>query len=226
MLEDSKVTEDVLINNDSTNTLVSDREFIQDFEDEDVNIGRQVLSVSLFEEKNVMKASFEEISNEHDGSNEEVHFVLDLSFLSNNMIEIVQEAQVEETSIILEDNFSEIIDMIMPTCIEDKKVVLEEQLAQNEKLNEKYTKQTKEKVKRKLLMVGSNKLTSFRRAITKSKKKLKFWYFRVSRKVDAKSYMFAVQDYLLFYYKFHLTDCLLFAVKLEESFFPKRRRLM
>lgn len=38
ILEDSKVTEDEFINHDLTSTLVSDKEFIQDFEVEDVNV--------------------------------------------------------------------------------------------------------------------------------------------------------------------------------------------
>ena len=69
-----------------------------------------------------------------------------LSSISNDMVKIVQEAQVEETPtirkddiiemilpiqvkgsrIILEDNFPKVINMFMPIYIEQKKVVLDE----------------------------------------------------------------------------------------------------
>ena len=67
--------------------------------------------------------------------------------------------------------------MVLLIHIKDKKVVLEEYLAQKEKLNKKHIEQSKEKVKRELIMVCSYKSTFFRRAILKSKKTLKFWYF-------------------------------------------------
>ena len=51
-------------------------------------------------------------------------------------------------------------------------------------------------IKRELLMIYSYKSTALR-AIFKRKRKLKFWYFRVSRKVDAKCYTFILQDQLL-----------------------------
>lgn len=79
-----------------------------------------------------------------------------MSFISNDVVEILQEAEGDETLIVLKDDkvdmvlpitceakqivleYLEIIDMVMPICIEDKKVLLEEHLAQTEKLNEKH----------------------------------------------------------------------------------------
>lgn len=48
----------MLINHDSTSTLIGDREFILDFEVKDVNVEEQVLPVSSLTEKNVIKVSF------------------------------------------------------------------------------------------------------------------------------------------------------------------------
>lgn len=55
---ESEVTKDVFINQDLTITLVSDKEFIKDFEVADVNMEEQVLPVSSLEEKNVIKVLF------------------------------------------------------------------------------------------------------------------------------------------------------------------------
>lgn len=51
------------------------------------------------------------------------------------MVEIKQEVQVEETSIILKDNFSKISHMIMPIYIEVMKDVLEEDLVEKVEFN-------------------------------------------------------------------------------------------
>lgn len=75
----------MLINHDSISTLIGDKEFILDFEVEDVNVEEQVLPVSSLTEKNVIKVFFEEISNEHDVSIKVVQFIIDLSFISNDM---------------------------------------------------------------------------------------------------------------------------------------------
>lgn len=75
----------MLINHDSISTLIGDKEFILDFEVEDVNVEEQVLPVSSLIEKNVIKVFFEEISNEHDVSIKVVQFIIDLSFISNDM---------------------------------------------------------------------------------------------------------------------------------------------
>ena len=78
----------------------------------------------------------------------------------------------EAKQINLED--VEIIDIIMPIHVKDKKVVLEEHLPQKEKLKEKYIEQSNEKVKRELHVVFSSKFAFFKKSILKSKKKLKF----------------------------------------------------
>lgn len=109
---------------------------------------KQSLLASSLKEKNVAKASLEVISNELDWSNEKVLFILDMSFLSNDMTEVMQESHVEETIILEEDdkvdmalpveveskqivikeNLFAFIDMVMPTYIKDKKVLLLEDL--------------------------------------------------------------------------------------------------
>lgn len=155
---DSKAIEGVLINHDSTITLISDKEFIQDFE-------------------------------------------------------------VKDKMIIQED--LEIIDMIMLIPIEDKKVILEVDLVEKVKFSGRHIKQSTKNLKKNLQTVCLYKSTVFRKVILKNKKKLKFWYFRVSRKFDAKHYVFKLRDYLLLYYKFHPLDCLLFSAKLEDEFFRK-----
>lgn len=68
-------------------------------------------------------------------------------------------------------------------------------------------------------MVCSYKFAYFRRAILKIKKKLKFWYFQISRKVDAKCYKFTLQDQLLLHHKFYPPDYFLFSAKLEDVLF-------
>lgn len=78
----------MLINHDSISTLIGDKEFILDFEVEDVNVEEQVLPVSSLTEKNVIKVFFEEISNEHDVSIKVVQFIIDLSFISNDMAKV------------------------------------------------------------------------------------------------------------------------------------------
>ena len=90
-----------------------------------------------------MKASFKEISNKPEVSNEEVQSILDLDFIPDNMVEIIQEAQDKRMPIFLKDDKIdmvlpiihkakqivledlEIIDIVMPLHIEDKKVVFE-----------------------------------------------------------------------------------------------------
>ena len=56
--------------------------------------------VSSLEEKNITKASFEDISNALEVFNKEVQLVLDLNFISNDIVKIAQEAQGEETPIV------------------------------------------------------------------------------------------------------------------------------
>lgn len=92
------------------------------------------LALSL-EEKNVAKASLENISNEPEVSNKEVQSIFIWVFICNDMVEIKQEVQVEETSIILKDNFSKISHMIMPIYIEVMKDVLEEDLVEKVEFN-------------------------------------------------------------------------------------------
>lgn len=66
---DSRVTKEVLTVHDSTNIVISDKGFIQDFEVEDLSMEEQVPPMSSSEEKNVTKASFKDISNEPKVSN-------------------------------------------------------------------------------------------------------------------------------------------------------------
>ena len=92
VLEDSKVTEDILIVQDSIIVVSENKEFTQDSEVKDVHMEEQSLLVSSLEEENIKKASFEDISNELEVFNEEVQSILNLSFISNNMVKIMQEA--------------------------------------------------------------------------------------------------------------------------------------
>ena len=57
--------------------------------------------VSSLEEKNIMKASFDDISNALEVYNKEVQSVLDLSYISNDIVKIAQEAQGEDTNCFL-----------------------------------------------------------------------------------------------------------------------------
>ena len=68
------------------------KEFTQDSEVKDVNKEEQSLLVSSLEEENIKQASFEDISNELEVFNVEVQSILNLSFISNNMVKIMQEA--------------------------------------------------------------------------------------------------------------------------------------
>lgn len=111
--------------------------------------------------------------------------------IRDNMIDMTLSNQVDNKSIILQKDYAKIINfevkdnliipkdqklvgMVMAIHIEDKKVVLEEELVEKIKFNREYINQRMEKVKRELLMVCFYKSMSFRRAILKSKKNLKF----------------------------------------------------
>lgn len=168
---DYKAPEGVLINHHLTITLINDKRFVQDFKVEDVNMTEQVLLVSSLEEKNVAIASLEEISNKPEFSNKEVQSIIDSSFISNDMVKMMHEAQVKETSIVLEDDKLdmvlpiireakqidledlEIINIVMSITIEDKKVVFEEDLAKKVKFNKEHIEQSMKNYKKDLLMV-------------------------------------------------------------------------
>lgn len=90
VLEDSDVTQDILIVQDSTIAINEKKEFIQDSEVEDVSMEEQALLVSSFEENNITKVCFEGISRKHDVSIKDVQYILDLSFISSDLIKIVK----------------------------------------------------------------------------------------------------------------------------------------
>ena len=94
VLEDSDVTQDILIVQDSTIAVNEKKEFIQDSKVEDVSMEEQALLVSSFEENNITKVCFEEISRKHDVSIKDVQYILDLSFISSDLIKIVKKKKL------------------------------------------------------------------------------------------------------------------------------------
>ena len=129
---------------------------------------------------------------------EEEQSHLDLSSEPNSMIEIVPQNQVEEV---------EMIEMVLPIHIEDKKIVLEEDLIENVKfIGERIERQLR-KGKSYLIVVRSWKSSSAQR-MYKRRKLMKFGYFKVSRKIDEQGYKFELQDDLLLHYKLHPPDCI------------------
>ena len=120
---ETEVIKDILIIQDSTIAISKKKEFIQDFEVEGINVEDKVLSISSLEKKNVTKSSFEKILNKHEVSNKEVQSILDLSFMSNDMVKTVQQALGEKTTIVLEGDK---VDIVLSIIHGAKQIVLEE----------------------------------------------------------------------------------------------------
>ena len=129
---------------------------------------------------------------------EEEQPTLDLCIEPNNTIEDVQQNQVEE---------AEMIEMVLPIYIEDKEIVLKEDLIENVKLVGEHIERRIGKGKINLIIVCSWKSSSPRR-LYKQRKLMKYDFFKVLRKIDEKDNKFELQDDLVLYYKYHPPECI------------------
>ena len=122
----------------------------------------------------------DEIFNLSNIFKEEEEPTLDLHIEPNKRIEIVQQNQVEE---------AEMIEMVLPIHIEDKKIVLKEDLIEKVKIIGERIKRQLRKSKSYLIDVRSWKSSSPRR-MYKQRKLMKYGFFKVSRKIDEKNNKF------------------------------------
>lgn len=120
----------------------------------------------------------------------------DLHIQSNSTKEVMQQNQVEE---------AEMIEMVLFIHIEDKKVVLEEDLIENVKLVGERIERQCGKGKIYLIVIHSWK-SSLSCRLYKQRKLMKYGFFKVSRKIDEKDNKFELQDDLVLHYKFHPSD--------------------
>ena len=104
-------------------------------------------------------------------------------------------------------NQVEEVEMVLPIHIEDKKIVLEEDLIEKVKFIEERIDRELGKGKSYLIVVHSWKSSSPRR-MYKRRKLMKYGFFKVSRKIDEKDNKFELQDDLLLHYKFYPLDCI------------------
>ena len=145
----------------------------------------------------IIPTKVEDVPN---ASNEKVHSIIDLKFSSNNICENVHDSQFEDKPSVVQ---AEMINMVLPIAIEDKKVILEEDMVEKIKLVGECIEQTLEEDKCYSLVVHSWKSSSFQGVTHKRKKKMKYGFFKVAKKIYDENRQFELKDDLLLHIKFH-----------------------
>ena len=121
-----------------------------------------------------------------------------MSIELNNTVKVVQQNQVEE---------DEMIGIVLPIHIKDKKVRLEEDLIEKVKFVGECIEQQLGKSKSYLIIVHFLKSSSPRR-MYKRRKLMKYGFFKVLRRIDEKDHKFELKDDMALHYKFHPADCI------------------
>ena len=146
-------------------------QFISDLKFQSNNLCKNVHDVSLEDKTNVEDDEIFYLSRIFD---EVEQPTLNFYIEPNSTIEDVQQNQVEEV---------EIIEMVLPIHIEEKKIVLEDDLIERVKLIEERIERQLGKGKSYFIIVCSQKSSSPQR-MYKRRKLIKFGYFKVLRKID------------------------------------------